>query len=277
MRKLTCRKEIRKTIPFLSAIILTLLSGCVSQASVDTQDSGADTADSVQETTQEPSEDTQQEQTDSADPVTGESAADGEIDFEALKAINPDIFGWIYIPDAGVDQPLLQHEEDDLYYATHDAAGGTGGSAPYTEFPNRTDFCDFNEVIYCVDGEYIHSLTIPDNFDKAGDIEIFIDGNHLTYEVVMARKWERIDLLTQYAFPSPQDAENFIRDCKDTMSLSDNISSGFDELTCDDFLITLIGYPEGDSTSQYMVIARLIEDEQGTIRTPQGEIPGITF
>lgn len=277
MRKLTCRKEIRKTIPFLSAIILTLLSGCASAATGDTQDSGADTADSVQETTQEPFEDTQQEQTDSADPVTGESAADGEIDFEALKAINPDIFGWIYIPDAGVDQPLLQHEEDDLYYATHDAAGGTGGSAPYTEFPNRTDFCDFNEIIYCVDGEYIHSLTIPDNFDKAGDIEIFIDGNHLTYEVVMARKWERIDLLTQYAFPSPQDAENFIRDCKDTMSLSDNISSGFDELTCDDFLITLIGYPEGDSTSQYMVIARLIEDEQGTIRTPQGEIPGITF
>lgn len=38
-----------------------------------------------------------------------------QIDFEALKAINTDIIGWLYIPQIGVDQPILQGQDDQEY------------------------------------------------------------------------------------------------------------------------------------------------------------------
>ena len=38
-----------------------------------------------------------------------------DIDFEALKKINPDIMGWIYIPDTAIDYPILKGKSDEEY------------------------------------------------------------------------------------------------------------------------------------------------------------------
>lgn len=45
-----------------------------------------------------------------------------EIDFQALKEINPDIVGWIYIPGTQVDYPVLKGE-DFTYYLSHTYEG----------------------------------------------------------------------------------------------------------------------------------------------------------
>lgn len=45
-----------------------------------------------------------------------------EIDFTALQTINPDIIGWIYVPDTPIDYPILQNPYDN-YYLSHDAEG----------------------------------------------------------------------------------------------------------------------------------------------------------
>lgn len=45
------------------------------------------------------------------DPAS-EGPLDRLIDFAGLKEINPDIIGWLYIPQIGVDQPVLQGQDD---------------------------------------------------------------------------------------------------------------------------------------------------------------------
>lgn len=42
-----------------------------------------------------------------------------QIDWDGLKKINPNIVGWITIPDTTIDYPILKGS-DDTYYLTHD-------------------------------------------------------------------------------------------------------------------------------------------------------------
>ena len=46
------------------------------------------------------------------------------VDFAGLQEENPDIYAWITIPGV-VDEPVLQHPEDDSFYQSHDAEKGT--------------------------------------------------------------------------------------------------------------------------------------------------------
>lgn len=43
---------------------------------------------------------------------------DHTYDWEALKAINPDVVGWIWIPDTIVDYPVVQTDNNDVYLYT---------------------------------------------------------------------------------------------------------------------------------------------------------------
>lgn len=70
------------------------------------------------------------------------------IDLEALRRVNPDVIGWIYIPGTGIHSPLLQGQ-DNSYYLEHtwdDRANGLGSI--FLECQNAPDLSDFNTIIY---------------------------------------------------------------------------------------------------------------------------------
>lgn len=53
----------------------------------------------------------------------GPETVDIPVDFDALRKINPDIYAWLVVPGTGIDYPILQSAENDLYYNTHGADG----------------------------------------------------------------------------------------------------------------------------------------------------------
>ncbi len=55
-------------------------------------------------------------------PEEPADAGERRIDFAALKKINPDIVGWLYLPQIGVDGPILTGQTDETYLA-HDFEG----------------------------------------------------------------------------------------------------------------------------------------------------------
>lgn len=70
------------------------------------------------------------------------------IDLEALQAVNPDVVGWIYIPDTELSYPLLYGADND-YYLDHtwDGVRNSGG-AIFFDYRCAPEFENFNTIIY---------------------------------------------------------------------------------------------------------------------------------
>ena len=71
-----------------------------------------------------------------------------QIDLEALREVNPDVLGWILIPQTKVNYPILQGEDNE-YYLNHTWQNNRNyvGSI-FLECQNQPDFSDYNTIIY---------------------------------------------------------------------------------------------------------------------------------
>lgn len=85
--------------------------------------------------------------------IEGTSLADLSVDWDALRAINPDVVGWIYVPGTVVNYPIV-HTDDDSTYLTRDFNGNEGGSwlptygTIFLSAANTGDFSDPNNIVY---------------------------------------------------------------------------------------------------------------------------------
>ena len=70
------------------------------------------------------------------------------IDLNALREVNPDVIGWIRIPNSKINYPLMQGE-DNTFYLEHTWEGNKNpyGSI-FLESRNSPDMTDFNTIIY---------------------------------------------------------------------------------------------------------------------------------
>ena len=71
-----------------------------------------------------------------------------QLDLSELQTRNPDMIGWIYIPDTNVNYPLLHAEDNDTYLrTTWEGKSNTAGSI-FIEARCSPDLEDFNTIIY---------------------------------------------------------------------------------------------------------------------------------
>lgn len=81
--------------------------------------------------------------------ATATTALAAPPDFKELKAQNPDIYAWLYIPGTDINYPVCQ-STNDVYYLTHNTQGQLDANgALYTESKyNTRTFQDAVTVIY---------------------------------------------------------------------------------------------------------------------------------
>ncbi len=70
------------------------------------------------------------------------------LDFDTLRAKNPDIIAWVYCPDTEVNYPVVQ-SSDNKYYLRRgvDGSSRTAGSI-FADFRNAADLSDENNILY---------------------------------------------------------------------------------------------------------------------------------
>ena len=77
--------------------------------------------------------------------------------FDVLKKINPDITGWIKIPNTLIDYPVLQGKDNE-YYLTHSVNREVIKNASlFMDCRNHAEKLDFNTIIY---GHNMHDSTM---------------------------------------------------------------------------------------------------------------------
>lgn len=113
----------------------------------------------------------------SVDPTPGKvEASDGfpEVDWGYWQSINPDMIGWITIPDTNIDYPIVQaFESDPDYYLKHDIyRNWNPWGVPFldAQCKERGLFSSFNAVLYghnMLDGSMFEHLVSYSNKEWA--------------------------------------------------------------------------------------------------------------
>lgn len=118
-----------------------------------------ETEPAIEETTQPETEPTEPEPSDPpetipTEPPKPQGIPDGyaaelmAVDLEALRRVNPQVIGWIFLPGTNIDYPLVQGE-DNQYYLEHtwDHEASAVG-AVFMEATNAPDFSDYSTIVY---------------------------------------------------------------------------------------------------------------------------------
>ena len=82
------------------------------------------------------------------EPTMPEENPFPEVDFEALKAINPDVVGWIYIPDTKVNYPIVQGKDNDQYLKRLITGEYNSSGSIFLDAEVPRDFSGRNSIIY---------------------------------------------------------------------------------------------------------------------------------
>lgn len=119
---------------------------------------------------------------------------DKKIDIAGLKnTVNQDIYAWLYIPETGIDEEVLQHPDDIGYYSTHNSEGQEDeNGAIFTQMFNSKDFSDNVTVIYGHNGgnekgfSKLNLYADPEFFKSHPYIFVYTEDAILLYETFAA-------------------------------------------------------------------------------------------
>lgn len=115
-----------------------------------------------------------------------------ETDLDALRQANPDVIGWILLPDTDINYPIMQGQDND-FYLNHTWLGEPNAvGSIFMEYRNRKDFTEYNTILYghnMINGSMFTDLSRYTGYHFHKDhpyVYIATDNGVLRYEVFSA-------------------------------------------------------------------------------------------
>lgn len=149
------------------------------------------------------------------------SLADLTVDWDALRAVNPNIVAWIYIPDSPVNYPVVQGQDNQEYlHKAFDGSTGWLASAGtiFLDSNNASDLSDRNSALYghhMNDGSMFASLSDwqnNDEFNSHRDIYLLTPQGNYRLKTFAMVKTTGTDALVQTTFSSEESYRSYIQD-----------------------------------------------------------------
>ena len=176
----------------------------------------------------------------------------------ALREINPDVNGWIMIPDTKLAYPLMIGTEDD-YYLDHtwEKKSSIAGSV-FIEKLSNDDLTDFNTVIYAhrmKDDSMFGSLKYYKNQEYWKEhpyVYIYNDSGAHRYEIFASYEATLQGSTYQIGFANDAYKQIFLENCKGYSVIDTGVTPEID-----DRIITLSTCTGTGYNSRWVVQARL--------------------
>ena len=110
------------------------------------------------------------------EPLSYPTEAPLAVDFESLKAINPDVKGWLYIEALDISYPVVQGPDNDAYlHTTYEGTSNFAGSI-FLDYQNQGDFSDGNTIVY---GHNMKNLSMFGKLKQMYESEKYKDSKYL--------------------------------------------------------------------------------------------------
>lgn len=196
------------------------------------------------------------------------------VDLQKLKdTVNPEIYAWLYVPDTGIDYPVVRRYGDDLFYTNHNSEGAEDpDGAIFTQYFNTGAFDDNVTVIY---GSNNENGKMFSNLKAYGDpsflashpyIYIYIEDKIFVYRVFAAYESDDTHILNILTPHVEDHYKDYITGLEDRMGLDANTDKDAWP-TYTDKILTLSTHVTGKPDRRYLVQAILygiteqLEDE----------------
>ncbi|MEG0324367.1 MAG: class B sortase, partial [Raoultibacter sp.] len=199
--------------------------------------------------------------------IASMSLSDVVIDWDALRAINPDTVGWVYVPDTKVNYPITHTTNNDKYLTT-DFLGEKSWLASYGSIflaaENTGDFSDANSIVY---GHHMNDGSMFAQFADFRDEKTFNEHRTVyiftptmnykltTFSLVVV---DASDPLAQPSFADEASLQAYVQDKMDRSVVAPNPAS----MTAQDIkkMFTFVTCSDYTETSQRIVLFASVGD-----------------
>lgn len=187
----------------------------------------------------------------------------GDIDFEALRKINPDVVGWLYYEGTKIDYPVVQGRDNDKYLHTmFDGSYGDFGTL-FADAVTEDSFRQFNTIVY---GHHMRNGSMFGDLKNLKDDSYCIE--HPQLELITPEG--KYHLLIWAFLNQPADSTIYttnIHDESERADYLDMIRNTADyttnvEVSTEDRLVVLSTCAYEYQNARYMVIGKMVPWEQ---------------
>ncbi|MDL2237031.1 class B sortase [Christensenellaceae bacterium OttesenSCG-928-K19] len=197
----------------------------------------------------------------------GETTVEGDlnlvIDFDALKAMNEEVIGWIVVPGTVIDYPVT-HTTDNSYYLGHSADRTENrAGAIFVDTLNQPDFSDQNTIVYGHNMQSgamfagLHDFEDPGFFNEHEEIHLYTpDGLKHTYRIFSAFQTNAIGDTYTITFADETAFNAYVADAKGKSVAPRDV-----EVAYGDKMITLSTCVRGLSSKRYVLHGVLTSSE----------------
>ncbi len=229
----------KKSTAFLIVLLLLLAAGGLILTGRMLDARVAQQAQQAEEPAPEPTPEPTAEPTPTPIPYVS------PIEFDALWAVNDDIYAWLEIPGTGVSYPVLQRAGDDEYYLNRNLDESEGLPGCVFSFGGvPKDFSRFNTILYAhnmADGSMFGALRNYADYDyfmSHRDVVVYTPAAEYHYTIFASTVFPDVLLDAAYDETVMQDRVDYLQTVINSTAPG-TVVPGDTEIALEDHILTL--------------------------------------
>ncbi len=193
------------------------------------------------------------------------------MDFSALREVNPEVLGWLLIPNTGISYPLLQHANNEYYLGHSWNKSRSPVGAIFLDSQCSKSLSNFNTIIYghrMNNGSMFTPLAKYKNqsyWQEHPTVYITDDNGTHRYEIFAAYEVSTSGMTYALSFSTDAGKQKFINYCLEQSLIETGLQP-----TVNDYILTL-STCTGHGHATRWVVQAMRKSEEASTTPPEDE------